>query len=155
MIYQLFNLHAYKNDIEQKINILYEVFQKMRLTINVSITETMSWNLNESSDSRYPELIIKIQDVEWVNTKYFKYRTKGLHRKLRKKKKQPENSCHVLKLVRLKLSYGCHPWCQILSETSKLSAVGNRILRSMLKNCFEQVKRGKDLNASALEDYQQ
>lgn len=64
MIYQLFNLHAYKNDIEQKINILYEVFQKMRLTINVSITETMSWNLNESSDSRYPELIIKIQDVE-------------------------------------------------------------------------------------------
>lgn len=45
----------------------------MGLKINLSKSETMIWNWNESSAGIYPESIIKIQDVKLVNTKHLKY----------------------------------------------------------------------------------
>lgn len=42
-----------KNDYKQ--NLLYQVFQEMRLKINLSKTNTMIWNWNDSSDRTYIE----------------------------------------------------------------------------------------------------
>lgn len=42
-----------ENDLEQNVNILYQMLEEIQLMINFSKTETMFWNLNESNDSTY------------------------------------------------------------------------------------------------------
>lgn len=60
------------NDLEQKIRVLYQVFQERKLNVNFSKTEIIIWILTESCDITYTEPVIKLQVVKLVNTKYFR-----------------------------------------------------------------------------------
>lgn len=46
---------------------------KVGLSINFSKKEIMIWNSKENNDGTYPESMIKIQDMELLNTEHFKY----------------------------------------------------------------------------------
>lgn len=50
-----------KNDLVQKISVVYQVLQVMG---KLSKTEIMIWNRKESSEGTNSQSIIKIQDVE-------------------------------------------------------------------------------------------
>lgn len=52
-------LHEIRLILNKTINIFYNVFQGVGLRVNLSKTETMIYNCNESSDDADSEFIIK------------------------------------------------------------------------------------------------
>lgn len=60
-------------DLQTIINILCQVFSEFGLTINLSKTETMILNWDNSLEEQYPESIISINDIPVKNSASFKY----------------------------------------------------------------------------------
>lgn len=61
-----------KNEVEQRVNLLYQAFEEMGLELDLTKTETMMLNWNENNYGAYSESILKILDAELGNNKNFK-----------------------------------------------------------------------------------
>jgi hypothetical protein len=159
-------IHAWsQNNLSEKMEILFLIFQQFGLKLNLEKTETLVWNWNEL-DGPYPESILNINDIKLKNVKHFKYlgvwntyndphigekelshrinsakASFSLHRKMlcNKNIQKSIRVTFLNALVRSRLTYGCHAWRPTNSEISKLSSTYNRFLRSLIPNGFKRM----------------
>ena len=173
-------IHAWtKEDLDRKVNILYEVFKEFGLQINIDKTETMISNWDETMDGTYPEYIIEINNVKLNNVKHFKYlgvwnsfndihigehelnyrinsakNAYAEHRKMLTNKyiHLPTRVNFLNSLVRSRLTYGCHAWRPTKRELSKLNSTYNYFLRSIILNGHKRVNAANTDNSIPPED---
>ena len=152
-----------REDLQNSIKILNEVFTEFGLEINLDKTKTMVFT---PITDDYPEAIIDINGVDIENCSSFKYlgvtieadklsignsevesRVNSAFSAFAEHKRLLTNKRISLQtrvlflnaLCRSRLTYGCHAWRPTNAELSKISSTYRYMLRSLLFNGYSRV----------------
>ena len=155
-----------QSDLQLCINIIGTVFTEFGLSINITKTETLIFNWQNTTDETYPESIATINNIKIKNMQNFKYlgvwlnndslhigkkeldhRLCSAHNAFAEHKKLLTNFNIKLEtrimflnaFVRSRMTYGCHVWRPTQQESNKLDSTYRYFLRCMVRNGHTRV----------------
>ena len=146
-------------ELQTCINLIFQVFGEFGLTINLTKTNTLIFNWNNTHDGEYPTSIASINENPIDNVESFQYlgvwvtgnsicigndelnhRINSAHNAFAEHRKLLTNmnihlSTRIMflqSLVRSRLTYGCHAWRPNVQELNKIECTYRYFLRCMV-----------------------
>ena len=145
-----------KEELQQQLDILHEVFEAYGLKINASKTETLilNWKLGKGDPDQYPTSICNLNSISIQNSKSFKYLGTTIeynnsstgdpelnNRIIAGKCKYYELKSRIKylqALVRGRLTYNCASWVLTQKQFEKLNSVYLGFIRGMIRGGFRR-----------------